>query len=180
MKIIDIKKEIEKSMKIVAKQASEIVIKKIKDSGFYNTGKLVNSINTIVVDLNNLIEVYVNMLDYGFILNDGVHASRIPYNPNIRTGAKISKYIQGLIFWVKSKLGLYGDNAIGVAFAVANKHSKVGLSTLNSRRFSKTGKRQGFINDANKEIQLKVDSIFAKYIDNVIFKYLLSELEKTS
>jgi hypothetical protein len=82
-----------------------------------------------------------------FLLNDyGIIPARIPYGSF--TGAKVSKYIQGLKRFAKIRFRVTEKQALGIAFAIANKHKKEGLPTRGSYRYSKNGKRKNYIEDA--------------------------------
>jgi hypothetical protein len=104
--------------------------------------------------------------------NTGVTAARIPYTPG--SGRKTSKYIDGLINYVKLRMGKSDKEAKGIAFAIASRHKKEGMPTKASAKFSSTGKRTGFIDEAltGKEqqfaemIELAVAEAFNVTIDN--------------
>lgn len=108
---------------------------------------------------------------YSKFLHTGVHSSNIPYNPARRTGAKHSLYIEALIKYAKFR-GM--DNPKSAAFAIANKHSKEGMSTKASRKYSKTGKRDEFLDvvffdrKLNTQITNKLDQVFLILFDNMI------------
>jgi len=76
-----------------------------------------------------------------------------------------SKYIDGLIDYVKRRMGKSDKEAKGIAFAIASKHKKEGMPTKNSViKHSKTGRRTGFI-----EIALEKNSPkFVELIENAI------------
>ena len=57
--------------------------------------------------------------DYGIYMNYGVKSSKIPYKHG--SGAKHSKYIQGLMNYGKLRKGLSGNELKAFAFAVARK-----------------------------------------------------------
>jgi hypothetical protein len=107
-----------------------------------------------------VIEGYVP--DYMDINNSGVTAARIPYTPN--SGRPPSKYISGLIDYVKRRMGKSDKEAKGIAFAIASKHKKEGMPTKGSVRFSTTGKRTGFIEQALDKSSPK----FIELIENAI------------
>jgi hypothetical protein len=111
-------------------------------------------INTLIID--GLIP------DYMAINNSGVTANRIPYTPN--SGNKTSKYISGLIDYVKRRMGKSDKEAKGIAFAIASKHKREGMPTKGSVRFSTTGKRTGFIEIALEKSSPK----FIELIENAI------------
>jgi exonuclease V gamma subunit len=96
------------------------------------------------------------------INNSGVTAARIPYTPN--SGRPPSKYISGLIDYVQRRMGKSEKEAKSIAFAIASKHKKEGMPTKTSARFSKTGKRTGFIEQALDKNSAK----FIELIENAI------------
>lgn len=116
--------------------------KQLKGSGHEATGKLSKSIEHEVQDYAKGLELTISYLRYGIFVNDGVSAARVPFGR--KTGAKFSLYIQGLIEWVKVKRLAQGVEAVGLAFGIARKHKKVGISTPDSRRFAPNGVRNGF------------------------------------
>ena len=72
---------------------------------------------------------------YGIIQNEGVAADKIPFIPNSerkargmeRSGFKTSKYIQGLVNYVKKKMGASDKDALSIAFSIAHKQRAVGM-----------------------------------------------------
>ena len=110
------------------------------------TGNLSRSITYKTQETKEGAKVLISMLDYGVITDQGVKPSRIPYGS--KTSAKSSKYIQGLKEFAKKRFHASEKDALGIAFAIAKKHKKVGMSTPKSRKYSKTGRRKGAINFA--------------------------------
>lgn len=140
----------------------DIEIKKVlKERGHSNTGALETSIQNKV----NGIEVTGSMFDYGFIVNDGTKASRIPFRSG--SGAKSSKYIDGLIAYFISK-GFTEKEATGYAFGTAKKQKEEGMSTVASSKYSRTGKRQRFVEDSFDNKGNEIDKIMNEGMD-VIF-----------
>jgi len=113
------------------------------NQGHRNTGSLINSLTGSFTKIKNGFDVSISGSKYAIYLDKGVTANRIPYSG--RGGGGKSKYIQALIAYFKQK-GAVDPKA--AAFATANKHKKEGMPTRASYRFSNTGKRKGFINDA--------------------------------
>jgi hypothetical protein len=126
--------------------AISVVANEWRLQGHELTGSAVKQMETMVrMEINTLIiEGFVP--DYMAINNQGVTAARIPYYPN--SGRPPSKYISGLIDYVKRRMGKSDKEAKSIAFAIASKHKKEGMPTKTSARFSKTGKRTGFIEQA--------------------------------
>jgi hypothetical protein len=126
--------------------AISVVANEWRLQGHELTGSAVKQMETMVrMEINTLIiEGFVP--DYMAINNSGVTAARIPYTPN--SGRPPSKYISGLIDYVQRRMGKSEKEAKSIAFAIASKHKKEGMPTKTSARFSKTGKRTGFIEQA--------------------------------
>jgi hypothetical protein len=136
--------------------AISVVANEWRLQGHELTGSAVKQMETMVrMEINTLIiEGFVP--DYMAINNSGVTAARIPYTPN--SGRPPSKYISGLIDYVQRRMGKSEKEAKSIAFAIASKHKKEGMPTKTSARFSKTGKRTGFIEQA-------LDKNSAKFVE---------------
>ncbi len=119
--------------------------------GHYLTGKLDRSITYKVIGTTDGATVRIDMEDYGITLDQGISPSRIPYGKG--TGAKSSKYIQGLKRYAKKRFGVSNKEALSIAIRIAKVQKKQGLSTRNSKKYSKTGKRQGAISAALLETE---------------------------
>ena len=140
----------------LAHKISELAIQAIamewKAQGHNLTGKAIDEIETVIkININNMtIQGFV--LDYMAINNQGVPSDRIPYTPN--SGKKESEYIKGLIKYAKMRMGASDKQAKSIAFAIASKHKQEGMPTKNSViKYSKTGRRTGFIEIALDKIQ---------------------------
>ena len=142
--------------------AISVVANEWRLQGHELTGSAVKQMETMVrMEINTLIiEGFIP--DYMAINNSGVTANRIPYTPN--SGRPPSKYISGLIDYVKRRMGKSDKEAKSIAFAIASKHKKEGMPTKTSARFSKTGKRTGFIEQALDKNSAK----FIELIENAI------------
>lgn len=108
---------------------------------------------------------------YSKFLHTGVHSTKIPYDPEVRSGAKHSLYIEALIKYAEFRGMTDPKNA---AFAIANKHSKEGMSTRKSAKHSKTGIRSDFLDIVffdrrlNTDIVNTLDKVFLILFDNMI------------
>ena len=108
---------------------------------------------------------------YSKFLHTGIHSSKIPYDPAIRTGAKHSSYIDALIAYAEFRGMTDPKNA---AFAIANVHSREGMSTKASAKHSKTGIRSDFLDivffdrQLNENIINNLDKVFLILFDNMI------------
>lgn len=122
------------------------IVNQIKLQGHNLTGKLTKSVSYKVFYTQQGISLIFEMEEYGAILNKGVKANKIPFGGN--TGAKRSKYIQGLKRFAQLRFFVDEKKALQIAFAIAHAHKRDGMPTRKSFRFSKTGKRTNFIEDA--------------------------------
>ena len=142
--------------------AITVVANEWRAQGHELSGSAVKQMETVITEEINAIVIEGLVPDYMAINNSGVTAARIPYTPN--SGRPPSKYISGLIDYVKRRMGKSDKEAKGIAFAIASKHKKEGMPTKTSARFSKTGKRTGFIEQALDKNSQK----FVELIENAI------------
>ena len=116
----------------------------VEAQGHRLTGRLIQSIQFDIKKTDSAIIGSMYFADYGVFIELGVPANRIPYTPGgPRRGGK-SKYIQALISYFQLR-GLSTREANRAAFATATKHSREGMPTRDSYRFSRTGQRTGFV-----------------------------------
>lgn len=121
------------------------------NQGHKNTGSLISSMSSTILNKGDAKDLLIFMNEYGLVVNDGVKANKVPYSRGSKRGGK-SKYIQGLVDFVKQKGLASGDKeATSIAFAIASVHKKEGISTNKSKRFSKNGKRKGWIDDTLRD-----------------------------
>jgi hypothetical protein len=142
--------------------AIEVIAMEWRAQGHELSGSAVKQMETLVKFEINTLVIEGLVPDYMAINNSGVTAARIPYTPN--SGRPPSKYISGLIDYVKRRMGKSDKEAKGIAFAIASKHKKEGMPTKGSVRFSTTGKRTGFIEQALDKNSAK----FIELIENAI------------
>jgi len=127
------------------------------------TGSLMKSFESKVEQKTNSIDINVLMNDYGLSLNNGIPANRIPYTPPPPFRGGRSKFIQGLIRWVKLKLMPSRKRAESVAFAIANKMSKKG--------YPLTGKI-GFIDITLEKEESNIIEFIENYVEMMIDKII--------
>ena len=120
------------------------------DQGHRGSGKLLDSLSFDVVQTGDSIELQIKGNDYGIILDTGVKWQNIPFG---RGGGSSSLYIEGLMKWIRSKgMASSNKNVRSIAFAIANTQIKntnngFGMPTKGSLKYSKTGKRTGWLTD---------------------------------
>jgi hypothetical protein len=100
--------------------------------------------------------------NYGAILNRGVTAEAI----NAK-GAWNKERMAGLMNYVEQRMGITEFKVKKrIAGAIAYKHSKEGMPTKASQRFSSTGNRIQYAQDGMKEIEPILQELFFKIVEN--------------
>lgn len=171
----DEKREILKLTKKALDEAADIFRKSLKDQGHVLTGRLLNSIEAITVEANGIISAYIEMEDYYEIVDKGVSASNIPFNPG--SGAKSSRYINALIRFFKLR-GLSNKRAKSAAFATAYVHKREGMPTRRSSIFSVNKRRTGFVSKNIAPVNKKFIELIDIKIDDLLFGKFILELDK--
>ena len=158
----------------LGEQVGEVVKKAVKQAfiiqGRSLTGALVNSIDYSVNATVNSAFVEFTLLDYGMILNYGVPPERIPYSPG--SGAKSSKYIDGLKLYAKLRFNANDKEAERIAFAIARKHKKFGMPLD-----GKIGAVQNGLDDSKQEVEELINEALTQVI-NVLFLGSFAEVKK--
>lgn len=150
--------------------------RELRDQGHSLTGDLIQSLEYKVRE--NATGVGIDFLanQYGEYLNTGVPASRIPYKPGGPKRGGTSKYIQALIRYVERRMGLRGKEATGVAFAIARRHSREGMPTRASYRFSKNSRRTGWVDvvieNETEKIEQTVTEFVGRELEALFFKFV--------
>ena len=158
----------------IANLAIQAVAIEWKAQGHNLTGNAIQQLETrIIAGSDIIIQGYV--VDYMANLNAGVTAANIPYSPG--SGARSSKYIAGLIDYVKRRMGKSDREAKSIAFAIASRHKKEGMPSKASVRFSSTGKRTGFIEAALDGIEPKLAALIEQGVEETIIFVLESYFE---
>ena len=158
----------------LGEQVGEVVKKAVKQAfvmqGRTLTGALVNSIDYSVNATITSAFIEFTLLDYGMILNYGVPANRIPYSPG--SGAKSSKYIDGLKMYAKLRFNANDKEAERIAFAIARKHKKYGMPLD-----KKTGAVEKGLEDSKDEVEALISEALTQVI-NVLFLSSFAEVKK--
>jgi hypothetical protein len=158
----------------LGEQVGEVVKKAVKQAfimqGRTLTGALVNSIDYSVNATVTSAFIEFTLLDYGMILNYGVPANRIPFSPG--SGAKSSKYIDGLKMYAKLRFNANDKEAERIAFAIARKHKKFGMPLD-----GKTGAVEQGIKESSDEVEALISEALTQVI-NVMFLSSFAEVKK--
>lgn len=156
--------DIEKLEKII----SEALMNEWEAQGHSMGGKVVRDIEYQVKIETNRIILSGLMYPYGGIQAAGVKASKIPYSGRSGRGGK-SLYIAALQNYVKQRMGIDdAKKSLGIAFAIAETQKKQGMPTQGSFRFTSTGKRTDWIEEALKKDENKITSVVSEMAFNVM------------
>lgn len=150
----------------IANLALQAVAIQWKAQGHNLTGNAIQQLETRIVETGNDIIIQGYVVDYMANINAGVMAANIPYSPG--SGAKTSKYIAGLIDYVKRRMGKSDREARSIAFAIASRHKREGMPTKASARFSSTGKRTGFIEAALDGVEPELAQLIERGVEESI------------
>tara|TARA_R100001015_G_C4603974_1_gene158947 strand:- start:671 stop:1159 length:489 start_codon:yes stop_codon:yes gene_type:complete len=129
--------------------------KELIEQGHEATGKLINSFEQRVIEVPNSIVIEILMDEYGIYVNEGR-----------KTGGK-KVPINVLVDWIERKAIVNGDKEVkSLAFAIQQTIHKEGIPTKGSFKFSKNGRRKGFIDFV---INNELDEVYNE-LEQQVFK----------
>ena len=139
----------------------------IQLAGHVMTGSLRESVEDRIEETATSATVEILLNDYGLALDQGVPPERIPFDfiPPYRGGK--SDYIEGLKRFAQLKLGKNDEKeALSVAFAIANKHKRLGMPVNGASQFiQKT--LDATENEITKAVEEYTAEVFSYLIDNI-------------
>jgi len=153
----------------------EVVRQELKDQGHVNTGRLVREAEVKVRKTGEVIKGLLLLNDYFEHLEYPLPADRVPYERG--SGARSSKVVDALTRFFRT-LGKSPKEAKGAAFATLNKWKQEGRPTKASFRFSKNGRRTGFLEASVQKIESEIVNEFGDYADNFVSGAVVNALEK--
>jgi len=168
--LIEVETTLRKILAIELDALAQQIKRELEAQGHKLTGSLLRSVDFRIEAKGTELEGVVEFLEYGRYVNTGVAAANIPFQKG--SGRKSSRYIDALIdYWRKRGLG--EKESKRAAFATATKHSREGMPTRSSKRFSSTGRRTGAVNIAIDKRQPNIE----KALDQGIEKYVIARVE---
>lgn len=131
----------------IAQEVTALIVSEWIAQGHQMTGEFAERLRHEVRQGNGWAEI--DIIDgtergYGKILEYGVKPDRIRH-PYARAR------IEGLTRFVELRGIAQGRLAVSIAYAIATTHTREGMPTAASVRFSKTGKRTEYVRDAEKD-----------------------------
>jgi hypothetical protein len=139
----------------------------LEERGHVLTGSLRDNILFDVKETPSSVSARMTVPDYGMVVEFGVRPERIPYTPGGPKRGGTSKYIQGLIDYFE-KRGRDSKEAKQAAFATARVHSREGMSTKASARFSSVGKRNAYFTSKREEIEQILQEAASEYGSQIV------------
>ena len=160
----------------IAVQIESILGQKLIALNRSASGSLINSLQHQIIPKGEFgFDLKIMGNDYWRVVEYGVTAANVPFDASTRSGAGNSKYIDGLIDWVKTK-GMASDkDAIrAIAFAIATKQTATnrggfGLGNpMDKNKLGFVSKSESAINEQIKKISKIYESEVLKIIGNAI------------
>lgn len=150
----------------------DALMREWRAQGHFMDGAAVESIEYVVEKTLSGLNIKGYVMPYAGYLDTGVPAERIPYYPG--SGRKTSKYISGLMRYAQRRMNISDmKEAKSVAFAIARTHKREGLPSKGSMRFSRTGRRTHWIEDALR----KNESILGEAVRHTVKQFIEISLD---
>lgn len=161
-----------KAVKLLTKRGQRV----LEEQGHRASGKLIDTMAAIMISEKPSSWIAgIEIEDYGIDVDTGTPANRVP-SPFKDVG-EFKQYIERLKQWADQvKPGMDQLERSNFVLAVNRKHRIEGIPTKDSRRFSRTGRRTGWIKEAfeDKQIQeevrqeLDLFTFFVAFFDRAI------------
>lgn len=153
-------------LKTIGEKVNKLLIEEWELQGHkMNESKFERELEAEVYSEGNTKGVRGLGVGYARFVNQGVSKSQIKY-PYAKAR------IEGLTKYVLNRMGIGGAQGVSIAFAIANKHKKEGMPTDSSKKYSKTGKRTEFIEEAFKKGEKEIDEIVEGELSNYVVSIL--------
>jgi len=147
---------------------TEALMDEFEAQGHSMTGKLIKDIEYQVKQETDKLTIAGFMYGYGNILAAGTKASKIPFSGRTGNGGT-SLYIQALQNYAKQRMNIQDEKkSLSVAFAIAHTQKKHGMPTPGSYKYSSSGKRTEFIEDAFKMGEDKINEAISDMAFNML------------
>ena len=137
------------------------------------TGQLIYDIHSEVDLLQGGFVINYLAKKYAAYLNFGVKASRIPYSEG--SGAKRSLYIEGLIKYVRLRMGV-GDPRMqkSIAFAIARTQKRKGMPIRTD------GKGTAWIDKTKEGVEKRLTPLFSDLAEEYILNTIRTVAEESN
>lgn len=154
--------------------AATAVVAMWRAQGHELTGRAVRKMRMEVIETSNGIDINGMILDYMARVNEGTPADKVLVN---------ASYLSDLTDYVIRR-GIESERSEAevIAARIASRHAAEGNPTAASKKFSKTGKRTGFIQDglegAKDDIQEATRRVFEIIIESRVTSFFQTKLNR--
>ena len=136
----------------IAAKIQGVLGAKLIELGRVASGRLINSLRANIEVAGDLIDIRITGEDYWRQVEYGTPADKVPYSGGKSSGAASSKYINGLMSWIRTKgMAADDDKVKQIAFAIANTHKKRG-NPVNKSKLGFIKKSQPQLDFIGKEL----------------------------
>jgi hypothetical protein len=158
----------ESVLRMASAALREAIRETVQSSGIELTGRIWREIDERIEMDGTAMVLVGTLVDYARHVEYGVPAEKIPYTPGARTGATRSLYIEALIRYAELR-GM--DDPKRAAFAIATKHSKVGMPI--------DKQKLGFLDKSIKKATPQIERIIFDGLGVVVNNAVTQMIEKT-
>lgn len=153
---------------LIGYSIAQELVKELEGQGHRASGDLIRSVIATTQKTLDGVESDISNLSYGKTVNDGIPASKIP-----KFGAAYGNLLFALVKWIRiKKLAFGADKAYRFARNIIRKAQTTGIPTPGSYKFSKNGRRKGWIDYvvATHQIQWenRVEDISFELVENYL------------
>lgn len=147
---------------------NEFLAQEWEAQGHKMTGAVVDAIEYTTKQEGSMLILSGLMYPYANIIAAGVKANKIPYSG--RTGAGgTSLYIQALQSYAQQRMNINDEKqSLRVAFAIAESQRKEGMPTSGSYKYSSTGKRLEWVEEAFRKGEERIAEAVRDFAYNAI------------
>ena len=151
---------------------SEALTSEWEAQGHKMSGRVVKEIEFKTKQTANTLILSGFMYPYANIIAAGTKPSKIPFSGGSKRGqgkGGTSLYIAALQNYVKNRMSISDEKkSLSIAFAIAKTQKEEGMPTLNSYRYSSSGKRLDWVQEAFKNNEDKITEAISQMAFNML------------
>lgn len=149
------------------------LVDELRQQGHTASGDLIRSVIATTQKTLDGVESSISNLSYGKTVNDGVPASKVP-----RYGAAYGNLLFSLVKWIRlKKLAFGADKAYRFAANIIRKAQITGFPTPGAYKFSKNGRRTGWIDHTIATYQIQWENEVENISTDLVVNYLNAKID---
>lgn len=165
--------EFYKDFDLIGYSIAQDLIEELTAQGHRASGDLIRSIIATTQKTLDGVESSISNLSYGKTVNDGIPASKIP-----RYGAEYGNLLFSLVKWIRlKKLAFGADKAYRFAKNIIRKAQTTGIPTPGAYKFSKNGRRTGWIDYTVQRYQIQWENEVENISTDLVVNYLNAKID---